>query len=104
MDDLITWLKAQLEICVAEADEVHNRDCDSTSDCCYLPGPCDCGIPARVLREVQAKRRRITLHEDVHDCPGIDWGSHEAGDPCPTLRLEALPFDDRPGYRSEWAL
>lgn len=67
--------------------------------------------PARVLREVEAKRRIIELHPLVtytdeepgyrqilndHTCPGRQA-------PCTTLRLLALPYADRPGYRQEWA-
>jgi hypothetical protein len=27
---------------------------------------------------------------------------HDLSAPCPTLRLLALPYADRPGYRDEW--
>ncbi len=58
--------------------------------------------PARVLREVDAKRQIIAEH-DVYgrglggrmDCQSLDF-------PCRTLRLLALPYADRPGYRAEW--
>jgi hypothetical protein len=65
--------------------------------------------PARVLAEVDAKRRILDVH------PGDDEVSGQVfcGDgiglvgckwayPCPTIRLLALPFADRPGYRAEW--
>ncbi|MFD8545696.1 DUF6221 family protein [Streptomyces sp. NPDC059649] len=52
--------------------------------------------PARVLREIDAKRRmlgRINSHAAV-------MGQDEVhGD---LLRLLALPYADRPGYREEW--
>jgi len=64
----------------------------------------------------EAKRRLVGLHtdEEEHDCPTEDGGSvyfnylkgwaEEADNPqvCPTLRLIALPYADRPGYREEW--
>ncbi|MER5715748.1 DUF6221 family protein [Streptomyces sp. NPDC002132] len=64
--------------------------------------------PARVLREVDAKRR--ILGEVVPEIDGMEsridgeWG---AGDPTERessrlLRLLALPYADRPGYREEW--
>lgn len=75
--------------------------------------------PARVLREIDAKRRLLALHEPSRnvgrdsdpddpatfvDCCG--WCQTtvvQDGDwPCETLRLLVLPYSDRPGYRDEW--
>nr|WP_237281383.1 DUF6221 family protein [Streptomyces caniscabiei] len=66
--------------------------------------------PARVLREIDAKRRIIAEHTvtepyafegetgTITYCPiCLSDGK------CPTLRLLALPFADREGYREEWA-
>lgn len=65
--------------------------------------------PVRVLAECDAKRQIIDEHTvyqpppDVAppvantDCPNCDMAT-----PCPTSRLLALPFADRPGYRQEW--
>lgn len=33
--------------------------------------------------------------EPDHQFPELSW-------PCPTLRLLALPYEGRPGYRAEW--
>jgi hypothetical protein len=73
------------------------------------------------LAECDAKRRIIDLHEEgeenelrhghweghgsnehwirdePNDCPVCD-----EYEPCLTLRLLALPYADRPGYRAEW--
>jgi Family of unknown function (DUF6221) len=71
--------------------------------------------PARVLAEVDAKRRIIDDHKQgprwndkpdpvicyrCGDPPGYDYGYMDS--PCPTLRLLALPYADRPDYRDEW--
>ncbi|MFJ6566246.1 DUF6221 family protein [Streptomyces sp. NPDC091292] len=49
--------------------------------------------PARVLREIDAKRRVLnTLHEEGGDRMFAD-----------IFHLLALPYADRPGYRQEWA-
>lgn len=65
--------------------------------------------PTRVLAECDVKRRIIAEHTvfqpppevapptPIIDCP---WCIVEP--PCPTLRLLALPFADREGYREEW--
>jgi hypothetical protein len=85
--------------------------------------------PARVLAEVDAKRRILLLHnipavvspkmaafglrdgeapEDDRRCAGC--GLDDMDDPitpdvseCPILRALALPYADHPGYRAEWA-
>jgi hypothetical protein len=66
--------------------------------------------PARVLRDVEAKRRILDLHArrednvaerlgftapDMCELCGETW-------PCRTVCLLALPFADHPGYHEEW--
>jgi hypothetical protein len=73
--------------------------------------------PARVLAEVEAKRRIVDLHPTRNSLrwPGVedieveicetcsrDGLSDEVEAPCPTIRALALPYADRPGYREEW--
>ena len=65
--------------------------------------------PARVLREVAAKRRILDWHrhatfyrEPIGPTCEV-CGDHDGEDWCQTLRLLALPYADRDGYRSEWA-
>ena len=66
--------------------------------------------PARVLAEVDAKRRILNEHAcpcpdpDCGDC-GACSGDHHADPtpaPCTTVRLLALPFTGHPDYRPEW--
>jgi hypothetical protein len=65
--------------------------------------------PARVLAEVEAKRRLLELHEpgemeyvegDV--CMACDLRGEGPYYPCLTLRLLALPHAEHPDYRDEW--
>jgi hypothetical protein len=74
--------------------------------------------PARVLLECDAKRQLVELHRlGGSYTPGDDpaagfnycatCGSGEPYEyptewPCPTLRLLALPYAGRPGFRPEW--
>lgn len=72
--------------------------------------------PARVLREVEAKRRIVEIHrvvggfedEDMTDLgPGCSECGYSAeygdrGGWCETLRLLASLYDDRPGCQEEW--
>jgi hypothetical protein len=73
--------------------------------------------PARVLAEVDAKRRIIAEHAAVHGisntgpicsaCGEVgNLGSEEAVVewPCRTLRLLALPYAGHPDYDQDWAL
>ncbi|MFE2712261.1 DUF6221 family protein [Streptomyces mirabilis] len=51
--------------------------------------------PARVLREIEAKRRIVDRYawlREHGDTGGTAW----------VLPLLALPYADRPGYREEW--
>lgn len=65
--------------------------------------------PARVLAEVDAKRRIIAEHRGSGvTCPRCSLGAEDGQvvywrDPCATLRLLALPYADHPEYRPEWA-
>jgi hypothetical protein len=59
--------------------------------------------PERVLREIDAKRKIVAEHAlNGWVCNTCDNGEAEQVFPCPTLRLLALPYADRPGYREEW--
>jgi hypothetical protein len=55
--------------------------------------------PARVLREVEAKR--ALLEETIR--PYLNNGQTTGNIAWLALRLLALPYSDRPGYRAEWA-
>ncbi|MFI1562170.1 DUF6221 family protein [Streptomyces sp. NPDC020490] len=63
--------------------------------------------PARVLREIDAKRAVLALHTQsirddgcqVCDVPG---GRRLRPDACTTVRLLAVVYADRPGYRETW--
>lgn len=80
--------------------------------------------PARVLREIDAKRKIIRLHEITIEktdaapfdsytgerlpdeysvtCSLCGWATEDPTSACLTLRLLTLPYSDRPGYREEW--
>ena len=67
--------------------------------------------PARVLAEVDAKRRILAEHEHFPTAGGFGCricayngrdGVIEPEGWCATVRLLALPYADRPGYRDEW--
>ena len=67
--------------------------------------------PARVLAEVEAKRRIVALHEpyshgDLGDlCLECAGGAGEGADwPCRTLRILASVYASHKDYRDEWAL
>ncbi|WP_354643876.1 DUF6221 family protein [Kitasatospora camelliae] len=77
-----------------------------------------CWDPARVLAEIEAKRRIIDAHPITTSTinPGYgktgagfgcevchDWdGATEGYGYCQTLRLIALPYAEHPDYRQEW--
>jgi hypothetical protein len=69
--------------------------------------------PARVLREVEAKRGLLALHspsefgtwvgDDDDQMPACSTcGNLTARFPCKTLRLLASMHEGRPGYQEAW--
>lgn len=58
--------------------------------------------PATVLARIAADRQILALHAIGQDpCDAHDGVSMEST-ACDTVRLLALPYADRPGYRGEW--
>lgn len=55
--------------------------------------------PARVLREIDAKRQLVGQLAEADPDAAYITGTFTAWD---ALRLLALPYSDRPGYREEW--
>lgn len=62
--------------------------------------------PARVLREVKAKRRILARHAECGTGSGYcDDGGHDLGGlGCGDLRDLAAPFSGEPGYDERWAV
>ena len=124
-DELVTWLRAQLADDEQRAGFIHHVNCGNLIAQSYeLPDPCDCREPARVLAEVQAKRRIIDLHDlQVQEHPArfdslsgerigpeyevtcgvCGWASMDPTSACETLRLLTLPHAHRDGFQAEWA-
>src|SRR5690349_16544556 len=125
MDDLVTWLRAQLDedervaqaattspwtawhaamgngqIPVAVADQRAGEApvilCESRPDAEHIARH----DPAQVLRDVEAKRRILDWLDQVeHIVDLVEVYSIDADD---ARELLALPYADRPGYRDEW--
>lgn len=139
--DLVAFLRAQLDAEAALARRVANRyrvrNPDRVDDGRpYWPLPSvaanlrnratEPGIaagldliemysPARVLAEVDAKRRILDEHLQGHTycrtCPPLSgcahtgpsgWPPERIGYICPTIRLLALPYAGHADYREEW--
>lgn len=108
-DDLIAWLRAQLDDDEQAEPDVHTLDCELTMTAGFN-GPCTCGWTARRRRELKAKRAIIAEHCDngrgaCLGCGLTNDDRHVSGiDDCPTLLAVASVYSDRPGYRDEWRL
>ncbi|MEV8398832.1 DUF6221 family protein [Streptomyces niveus] len=96
--DLVAFVQARCDAAQAEQEDPfrawHARDCEAIPDLeGNEPAACTCGVPARVLREVEVKRRMIDDtwggpdHEDM-------WSHH--------VRLLALPYADHPDFQEAW--
>jgi hypothetical protein len=120
MDDLVQWLLAQLD-----EDERIARGCSGTEwwehpkNWVSAPQLNRIAVvmhdgdrahiirhdPRRMLREIDAKRRVLAIHrpyvpEPDQACLGCAGGIMFTS--CPVVRLLALPYADRAGYREEW--
>ena len=107
MDDLTAFLRARLDEAAATAWAVHDvTKCDALlyeedmADAAARTPDCDCGYPARVLREVEAGREILTAYIKAGACGyrGEGWI---------TLRFAvetlAAVWSGHPDYRQEWA-
>jgi len=130
--DLPEWLAAQLAVDVQLLTDPHSdrgwhaKTCATLPDVLYPgrePGECDCGVPERLAREIEAKRQLLILHRPVtradfltdtgtptvplvvcHECDANTTDANWPDYPCWTLRFLALPYADRSGYNEEeWA-
>lgn len=105
--ELITWIRAQFDWQTALAQRALQASPDSFVGLVS---------PRWALRDVDANRRILALHEGDHECStirrGVDWEGKPYeeidncawvidGD-CSTVRLLAVRFEDRPGYRDGW--
>jgi hypothetical protein len=105
VDDLVQWLRAQLD----EDERIARENSDgrgladgfpdyrtySDGDTAAADEYIEHFGPARVLREIEAKRRIVDRYawlREHGDTGGTAW----------VLPLLALPYADRPGYREEW--
>lgn len=115
MDDLVQWLGKQLDDERNAAEDALKK---VTTTRRWIGGQWvedtvqppewrrSAWSPARVLREIDAKRQVLALHHRAQPkwCAACDIPAGFPGPPdgCATLRLLALPYADRPGYREEW--
>lgn len=112
------WLEARYDEDEQHADQVHDVGCAMVLDGA-LNRSCDCGVPDRIRREVEATRRILNLHEGGHECSvyrrGTDWDGEPYEDidscsyvlddeHCSTVRLVALRYSDRTDFPAELRL
>ncbi|MCL6734393.1 DUF6221 family protein [Streptomyces neyagawaensis] len=126
MDDLVQWLRAQLDQDERIArragglawsrppeylgDPAAIRDSEQERVVCYEGWPSEGQAvhiaewdPARVLREIDAKRRIIDQHERYSaERRRMMGGWDPQSDDSPILAALAAVYADRPGYREEW--
>jgi len=121
MDDLVTFLTAQLDEDERQADALQgaswwiDTDEERIGDAVRHFTDDD-----RVLAEVAAKRSLMAGHEPVenwgyqkfqcrecaskcHSRSGLSCDQPDAPWPCEILRALAQPYASRPGWRPEWA-
>jgi hypothetical protein len=99
VNDLVTWLRQQLDIDAQDIAPVAGWT--SGPDRLTTMQGTTVLMPARrTLAEVDAKRR-IVEEADGYS-PELEHGDNGEWAFNAVLRLLALPYADRPGYRQEW--
>jgi hypothetical protein len=118
VDELVQWLRAQLDEDEEEArrgylkaEPLPDYDGWDKSTVAGLPPI----VAARVLREIDAKRRLVERHaphaSGSVDCsmrcerthPGVPVCNHDGRRwPCPDVIDATSVYADRPGYRENW--
>lgn len=124
MVDLVQWLTAQLDEderiaraatpgpweqtparpgTLASAEYWHVVDCSETPAARENAEHIAAWDPARVLREIEAKRRIIDQHERyAAERRRMMGGWDPQSDDSPILAALAAVYADRPNYRKEW--
>lgn len=113
MDDLVRWLRAQLdedERIAWDACGPGNRWEVADSGASVSQEDRDAAHiarhdPARVLREIDAKRRLLARYEELLTASKKEGLIGDVTEEYQDflLRLLALPYADRPGFREGWA-
>ena len=109
MSDLTAFLSARLDEAEAAANEIH-RPCVCGSvdrDGEFDPDPiwCSCDYPARVLRDVKAKRKILAEYKPAarFDGPGEpEYAYGWAEGLGMAVRALAAVYSDHEDYRPEW--
>ncbi len=108
--DLAEFLTARLDEDAADADDLHLRYCMAYDrDGGFELKWCDCGMPARVLREVEAKRAILARCQMVlaafHDPEGGEWpdvNRRERHHARRTIEDMASAYRDHEDYDPAW--
>lgn len=116
-DDLAAWLRECItqDVAVAQEQRRFEQYVEGTGRMFSVSSAIVSMAPHRAVAECEAKMRIIELHKNsgsdgkywCEACGDIEiaWGelqSARANNWCLTLRLQALPYADWPGYRAEW--
>ena len=118
MDEFVQWLRAQLDEDERIAREAGERSLEwrlarplddaELGDAYWLRPPelkhVDRHDPARVLRDIDAKRQMLDRYEELRAASKEDGLIGDVTEEYQDflLLLLALPYADRPGYREEW--
>ena len=98
---LAEFLLARIAEDEREAWSIHSSSCAELVETDWGNRPCDCGLPARVVVECEAKRQIINLHPEAVAAPLRDGAAWSHGE---VLRRLALPYAIHPDYQQEWAV
>jgi hypothetical protein len=111
-NDLVQFLRARFDEEAARQQDIweqwHHKDCEAVPQVLYPDretGTCDCGVPTRVLADIEAKRRIVDLAAGMlaaakGDSEVDHYGGLSAAEE--TLLLLAHPFRDHSDFNPAW--
>jgi hypothetical protein len=110
MSGLVEFLRARLAEDEAQQQDSstrwHRKDCEAVPDVLYPDretGECDCGVPARILAETEAKQKLLAEYAAADaraNWPDFDGGVASGLEMA--LQHLTAPFSGHPDYREEW--
>lgn len=98
MDDLLTWLRAEIRKDIAGAEKLLEEGPERRWYDRY-----HCVYPRDLIARGLAELALLALHEDVtHECVGDATGLLGMWEVCPTVRLLASGYRHRSGFKPSW--
>jgi hypothetical protein len=113
VSEIVDFLRARLAEETAQQQDIweqwHHKDCEAVPQVLYPgreTGTCDCGVPARVLADIEADRALIRDYVESEAALGVApdmWDVGRVEGLRVALRTRAARYAKHEDYLEEWA-